>query len=465
MLLTNIERKEGSLLFAVFFLVIYEDFFRKFIPGNPQSFFLVKDILLILLYALFFIEVNKNRKFLLNSPIFVPLLMFFLYELLSIFWVNNFSILVFINGIKIDFFYVPLIFIVPYFMNNEKYIYKLCKLIYFSILVIFFLQIFQIFFPGIANSLPLYTLDKDYGGVFHTGHYFRGGNFIEYYKTYFFSGGKMSDMLFNLYVLFLILSLYIGNIKSKKFLALTFILYFMLIMSGKRIFIIFFTLFIFIFIFILYKYSNRAKILSKELHSQLRRLKIYFTFFIISAPIVLIILYFSYAAVATMIDFIFEAMSSGLIERFFITDANGGESFFRLIQKDDFWYGQGVGTNTQGSPMLVSNFKDLYPQNFEKGYFKLINEIGFIGLIFFIIYISSVFILDLNAIFINKIINYKIISIIIMTYHFISLFRYLNGHQFFGSSQTVFFFWFLMGMQIFIYYKGRNNEKKNINIY
>ena len=59
-------------------------------------------------------------------------------------------------------------------------------------------------------------------------------------------------------------------------------------------------------------------------------------------------------------------------------------------------------------------------------------------------------------------INYRIIGKLILLYHFIILIRYANGHQFFGSSQTVFLFWFIMGIQLMIYKEGKYGEKQNI---
>ena len=454
MLLTNVQRKESTLFYVVIFLVIYEDLFRKFIPGHTPAFFLLKDMFLILLYGLFFIEISNKRKILLNSPIFIPLLLLFIYELLSLLWMHHFNILIFINGLKIDFFYVPLIFIAPYFFLDNRNINKLLGIVYYSLLIIFALQLFQIIFPEITKLLSLYTLSEDYGSISHSGHSFSGGNFIEYHKTYFFSSGKFGDMVFHLYTLFLILSLYMNDVKLNKITVVTMIVFFMLLMSGKRIFIILFPIFIFIFLFTLYKYNKKIKLFSMELFYRLRKLKIFFSFSIFIVICSLFILYFANETMGILVDFIFEAMGSGLVERFFESDKLYGAAFIELLNSDFLWFGQGVGTNTQGASTFISNSQDLYI-GFEMGYFKFINEHGLFGFFFLVLLITSFAWMCVQSIKKNNDMNLKIISILIFSYYFIMFLRYANGHQFFGSSQTVFWFWLIVGFNIFLLKKGR----------
>jgi len=390
--------------------------------------------------------------------------MLLLYELFSIFWMSNFNILVFINGLKADFFYAFLMFIVPYFLNDDKNLNKLYKLAYYSILFIFSLQIFQLLFPSIANTLTMYNVNDEYLTVSHSGHSFGAGYFIEYLKTYFFSSAKMSDMVTHLYLIFVLLALYINNFKPRVIILVTVVVFFMLFLTGKRIYIILFPLFLLVFIFLLYKYSFIIKNNSMGLYYKYIKLKRLFVTSLIISLACIFILFFTNERIEILFSFIYEAMSTGFSERFLTSNSMYGGSFFELLKLDHLFYGQGVGTNTQGVSQLNPSAQEYY-SGFEMGYFKFINEHGILGFILFILFIFSIFYFDIKSYLVNKKINFKIISLLILTYHFISFLRYFNGHQFFGSSQTIFWFWFLMGFQIFIYHKARLDESKNINSY
>ena len=462
MYITNKLSQKSNLLILIIVLVIFEDLIRKFVPGHTPLIFLIKDFFILIVYGIFFNEVVNGRKALFNSPIVFPLLFLFVYEFISWTWTDNFNLGVYISGLKMDFYYVFLIFLIPYLFREIKLINKIYKLTKICLIILLFLQLFEIVFPSMANTLSLYTLSDDYDKVFHLGHSFGASDWISYYKTYFFSSQKFSDMTFHLYMLFLVTSLLLNKVASKTLILYTVITFFMLVMSGKRIFIILVPLLLFGLVFSLYKYNNEVRKYSMALYFAMKRLKKIFVYSITLSIGAVVYLYFTNETVGLLIDFVYSALTDGLVTRYFKEGSSYNFEFFRLIKEDYLWYGQGVGTNTQGLKTFIPDAEFLL-NNYEMGFFKFINEHGLLGLILFVILIVSSLKFDLNAIKFNHLINYKIISILILIYHIIFFLRFLNGHQFFGSTQTVFWFWFIMGVQLFVYRHGRYGKKENIS--
>ena len=457
----NLTQKSKLLLLTVFF-VVFEDLIRKFVPGNTPFIFLIKDFFIFCLYGLFFIELVKGRKVIYNVPILFPLVFLFLYEFISWIWTDNFNLFVFISGFKIDFYYVFLLFLIPYLFREIRLLNKFYKFTKICLILLFFLQLFEILLPSISNNLTLYSISEEYEKVFHLGHSFGQSEWISYYKTYFFSSQKFSDMLLHLYMLFMITSLLLNKLKSRTLIGYTSLIFFMLVMSGKRIFIVLFPLLLVGLIYSLYKYKNELRKYSTVLFASLRRVRKIFIFSIALSFGLIIYLYYTNESVQILFDFIFSVFNEGIAARYLQEGANYNYEFYRLINEDHLWYGQGVGTNTQGVQVFLPDAEFLL-SNYEMGFFKFINEHGLLGMILFIILIFSSLKFDLNSIKFNNLITHKIISILILVYHIIFFLRFLNGHQFFGSTQTLFWFWFIMGVQLFVYRQGRYGKKENIS--
>ena len=117
-----------KLFIIVFLLVIYEDLIRKFVAGHIPLIFLIKDSSLIIIYILFIFELAYKKKKLINIPILIPILLLLIYEITSILWMHEKNILVFISGLKIDFFYIPIIFMVPYLLQEKKLFIQLNRI-------------------------------------------------------------------------------------------------------------------------------------------------------------------------------------------------------------------------------------------------------------------------------------------------------------------------------------------------
>lgn len=92
------------------FWLMFEDLFRKYM-GNGLALFFGKDLLLTLTYLSFYVSLRKRRENILRPPFLFFLSLFFWLGVLQMFNQNSPSIWYGLLGIKIYFFYVPLIFV------------------------------------------------------------------------------------------------------------------------------------------------------------------------------------------------------------------------------------------------------------------------------------------------------------------------------------------------------------------
>ena len=442
-------------------LVIFEDLIRKFIPGNSPFFFLVKDLLIIFIYFGFLIQIIKGKEKVYRVTFFSSLIVLFFYSLISLIWLDKYNILVFLNGLKLDFFYIPILFIVPYIFNNYKFISSVNRLVENGLFILLFFQLFEILASDYAGSLRIYSISDNYDGVFHTGHSFGESAWITYYKAYFFSAGKFGDMVFHLYLLFLISSLALNKISSKRINFFSVLSISMLILAGKRVFILTMPLLFLGFIFFIKKTNKLVRKSDFDLFVHFKRIKKIMKYALFLFLIVLTLFYNFNEKFKQTSQFILYALNYEVNNRFINNDSFYRLKYNRLMNEEHIWFGHGTGTNTQGVLFFEPNAETKF-SSYESGYLKFINERGLVGLFIFCCLIYGIFIFDIKTINVSKMINYRIIGKLILLYHFIILIRYANGHQFFGSSQTVFLFWFIMGIQLMIYKEGKYGEKQNI---
>lgn len=106
--------------FYIFFAwMMLEDLVRKY-TGNNLFLFFGKDILLALIYFSFFIACRKKRERVFRPPFVLFLSLFFWLGVLQIFNQNSPSILYGLLGIKMYFYYVPLMFIGYSLIRNDE---------------------------------------------------------------------------------------------------------------------------------------------------------------------------------------------------------------------------------------------------------------------------------------------------------------------------------------------------------
>jgi hypothetical protein len=100
--------RSGFYMFLVW--VLFEDLVRKYL-GNNMAIYFAKDVLVGLVYISFFAEIRRRKEKLFRPP-FMPFLCVFLWlGTIQVFNQNSPSLLYGIMGLKLYFYYIPLMFV------------------------------------------------------------------------------------------------------------------------------------------------------------------------------------------------------------------------------------------------------------------------------------------------------------------------------------------------------------------
>ncbi len=109
----------GFCLFNVWLL--FEDFVRKYM-GNGTALFFGKDVLALLIYLSLIFAIRRGKEKVLHPPflLWFPLSLFIWLGAFQIFNPNSPSVLYGLLGFKLDFFYVPMIFVGYALVRNRE---------------------------------------------------------------------------------------------------------------------------------------------------------------------------------------------------------------------------------------------------------------------------------------------------------------------------------------------------------
>lgn len=104
-----------------FFLiwVLFEDLARKFL-GNNMAIYFAKDVLVGLVYLSLFVDIRAGRAKAFHPPFLPPLIVFLWFGVLQVFNPNSPHILYGLMGIKIYFYYVPLMYVGYALVRNDE---------------------------------------------------------------------------------------------------------------------------------------------------------------------------------------------------------------------------------------------------------------------------------------------------------------------------------------------------------
>jgi hypothetical protein len=109
--------RSGVLLFLVWLL--FEDLARKYL-GNSMTIFFAKDFLVGAAYLSFYFAKRRGQVEIAKFPFLVPLVVFFMLALIQVFNPISPSILYGLLGLKIYFYYVPLMFLGYAMLDRPK---------------------------------------------------------------------------------------------------------------------------------------------------------------------------------------------------------------------------------------------------------------------------------------------------------------------------------------------------------
>ena len=103
-----------------FFLtwLLFEDFARKYL-GNNMAIFFAKDVLAAVVYLSFFAAYRRKEVTSFRPPFLVPLLLFVWFGVLQVFNPASTTFIYGLLGLKIYFYYIPLLFVGYALLNSE----------------------------------------------------------------------------------------------------------------------------------------------------------------------------------------------------------------------------------------------------------------------------------------------------------------------------------------------------------
>lgn len=106
-------------LFIFIGWLFFEDFARKYL-GNNMVIYFAKDVLVAMVYLSFFLAYRQHRVQSFRLPFRLPLLLFFWFGVMQMFNPASTSIFFGILGMKLYFYYVPLIFVGYALIDKES---------------------------------------------------------------------------------------------------------------------------------------------------------------------------------------------------------------------------------------------------------------------------------------------------------------------------------------------------------
>ena len=130
----------GLLLFFIW--ITFEDLPRKF-AGNNMLIFIGKDVLVTILYISFFLHSMKSRIERFYPPFWIPLAIMLWYSVLQVFNPFSPSILYGVVGIRIYFFYIPLMFLGYALITSEMDLRRFLQIQAIVALIVTLLGIIQ----------------------------------------------------------------------------------------------------------------------------------------------------------------------------------------------------------------------------------------------------------------------------------------------------------------------------------
>ena len=113
--------RNGVYLFLVWLL--FEDFARKYL-GNNMAIYFAKDVLVAVVYLSFFLAYRRKEVKSFRPPFLVPLLLFVWFGAMQVFNPASTNIIYGILGMKLFFYYIPLLFVGYALLNSETELRK-----------------------------------------------------------------------------------------------------------------------------------------------------------------------------------------------------------------------------------------------------------------------------------------------------------------------------------------------------
>lgn len=108
--------RKGLYLFLTWLL--FEDFARKYL-GNNMAIYFAKDFLLLVIYLSFFVAYRRKEVSRFRPPFLMPVLLFVWFGVIQVFNPGSTHLVYGLLGLKLFFYYVPLVFVGYALINSE----------------------------------------------------------------------------------------------------------------------------------------------------------------------------------------------------------------------------------------------------------------------------------------------------------------------------------------------------------
>src|SRR5215475_350118 len=122
--------RRGLMIFLCWLL--FEDLVRKYL-GNNMVVYFGKDVLVAVFYLSFFMAVRKQKGQIFRPPFRIPLLLMVWFGIIQVLNPASPSIFYGLMGLKMFFFYVPLMFVGYSLLNSEE---ELRRFFFFNLILI-----------------------------------------------------------------------------------------------------------------------------------------------------------------------------------------------------------------------------------------------------------------------------------------------------------------------------------------
>lgn len=113
--------RNGLYLFLIWLL--FEDFARKFL-GNNMAIYFAKDFLVLVVYIAFFIAYRRKQVPVFRPPFLVPVLLMVWFGVMQIFNPGSSHLMYGLLGVKVYFYYIPLMFVGYALVDSEDQLRK-----------------------------------------------------------------------------------------------------------------------------------------------------------------------------------------------------------------------------------------------------------------------------------------------------------------------------------------------------
>ena len=451
-LIKDILRHWRAGVIVIIFWLYFQDVIRKLLPGQPPQVMLITDALVFLTYLSFFVAFCLKPKKIWKPPFIIGFLLFAGWSIIESFNPQLPNLLFAGLGLHTYIWYVPLLFLGYYMFEDKESLLKFLRILVYTSIPLFLVAVYQYQFYDTGSPFVRPLLETWQFHAYAPGQDAEGIKFI---TSVFAQATRYARFSLLLFFLGLGLWFYPKNKLTHKILLFISTLSAALgiFLSGARI-----AMFLLILGAILWAGFYFKKQILKILMLRLTRTLV---------PILAILLIVSFFSI-----FGFKDIAGFFIDGFKNFKGNIIEIRVAAIPfaiQNSGLLGSGTGSLSQGSNYIFGGEQWIQQISSEKGagasediIYKVWFDLGFIGVLLFLIFYSQMFIGWLKEVIRSKGTPLYSLSFSLFFFFLLMTFWFVKGHQIFGETITQIHFWFFMGVLFRLKYLASNQQNEKI---